>query len=183
MNRALRLCVAALLVASGISAMSSLYLLWRGTLQNWQIALLNTDHDIAVPMAAPPALLTARARYALRHGNVRSAQAIADQFGLLHASSEQADLLYELGNAQLRGALTNFTQLPFRVVAPRLRLAKAQYRQAIQLDPQNWDARYNYALAAALVRDTESSSPTAGDEMAHERAAWPDIPGAPNGMP
>ena len=53
----------------------------------------------------------------------------------------------------------------------------------MQAAPDDWDARYNYTLAAALVRETEAAEPTSSDEMAHERATWPDIPGAPNGMP
>ena len=69
------------------------------------------------------------------------------------------------------------------MVSPIIVMAKSEYRQALQLDPDNWDARYNYSLAAALVRDTAPSQPTAGDQMSHERAAWPDIPGAPNGLP
>jgi len=183
MKRAVRLVSSAVcIIATLVACISSVRLLQARRAETG-IATLQAGRDIPVAPGASPALLIARAQYALRHGQVPAAQAIADGLGARGLAQAQAHVLYALGNFNLRGALGNFTNLPFRVIAPRIRLAKAEYRQAIQLDPQNWDARYNYTLAAALVRDTESVSPTEGTEMAHDRAAWPDIPGAPNGMP
>jgi hypothetical protein len=83
----------------------------------------------------------------------------------------------------MRRAYAMFSQVPFRLVKPVIELACADYRQALHINPGDWDARYNYALAASLVRDTEAAAPSVGTEMSHERAAWPDIPGAPNGLP
>ena len=139
-------------------------------------------HDLPAAGAAVFVAL-ARARFLIAHGQLDAAQAIADRMAREAPAADRAELLYALGNARMRQGLAMFRTVPFRKVAPVLSLAKAEYRQAIQLDPDDWDARYNYALAAALVRDTEAAQPTAGAEMAHERAAWPDIPGAPNGMP
>lgn len=183
MKRAVRIANAAVcIVATLVAGISTVRVLQDRRMES-DIAAWQAGRDISAAPDAPPALLIARAQYALRHGQVPAAQAIADGLGARGLAQAQADVLYALGNFNLRGALGNFTNLPFRVIAPRIRLAKAEYRQAIQLDPQNWDARYNYTLAAALVRDTKSVSPTEGTEMAHDRAAWPDIPGAPNGMP
>ena len=151
--------------------------------QNTGMAALAGGRDVAVARDAPAPLQLARARYLIAQGKLEGAQAIADRMAGGEAVGERAALLYALGNAHMRQALTLFKTVPFRKVAPILSLAKAEFRQAIQLDPDDWDARYNYTLAAALVRDTEAAQPTAGDEMAHERATWPDIPGAPNGMP
>ena len=92
-------------------------------------------------------------------------------------------LYYALGNAHMRQAYVQISKVPFWKVKPVIALAKSEYRQAVQLNPDDWDARYNYSIAASLVHDQEQAKPTAGDAMAHERAAWPDIPGAPNGMP
>ena len=151
--------------------------------QNAGAAALASGHDLPVAAEAPGRLQLARARFLMAHGQIDAAQALADRMAGSSAAAERAEIAYLLGNAHMRQALTLFKTVPFRKVAPVLSLAKAEYRQAIQLDPGDWDARYNYTLAAALVRDTEAAQPTAGDEMAHERAAWPDIPGAPNGMP
>ena len=155
---------------------------WNAARQNSAVSALAAGQDLAVGQDAPGLLLLARARYLIAHGQLEAAQAITDRMAASLAP-ERADALYALGNAHLRQALALFRTVPFRKVAPILRLAKAEYRQALQTDPDNWDARYNYTLAAALVRDTEAAEPTASDEMAHQRATWPDIPGAPNGMP
>jgi len=156
--------------------------LWHDRAQREQIAALDAGHDVRLDDTAPPAMLVARARFLISHGNIDAARAIADRIGGT-APAARASLFYALGNAHLRHALDIFKEVPFRVVSPIIVMAKSEYRQALQLDPDNWDARYNYSLAAALVRDTAPSQPTAGDQMSHERAAWPDIPGAPNGLP
>ena len=156
---------------------------WQMLRQNSGVSALAVGHDLAVTRDAPILLQLAKARYLITQGQFDGAQAIADRMAGEDASPGRAELLYALGNAHMRQALTLFKTMPFRKVAPILSLAKAEYRQVIQLDPDDWDARYNYTLAAALVRDTEAAQPTASDLMAHERATWPDIPGAPNGMP
>ena len=156
---------------------------WQMLRQNSGVSALAVGHDLAVTRDAPILLQLAKARYLITQGQFDGAQAIADRMAGEDASPERAELLYALGNAHMRQALRLFKTMPFRKVAPILSLAKAEYRQVIQLDPDDWDARYNYTLAAALVRDTEAAQPTASDLMAHERATWPDIPGAPNGMP
>ncbi len=151
--------------------------------QNVGVAALASGQDLAVAGDAPALLQLARTRYLIARGQLDGAQAMADRMAGGGATPERAQALYALGNAHMRQALGLFKTVPYRKVAPILSLAKAEYRQAIQIDPDDWDARYNYTLAASLVRDTEAAEPTASDEMAHERATWPDIPGAPNGMP
>ncbi len=182
--RRVRVRVAMLVLAAGLAlSVEGGVRLWRTTRQNAQIAALSAGQDVPTDRDAPDRVLVARARFLVARHNLDGAEAIADRLAQAGGAAPRAALLYALGNAHMRQALTMFKEVPFRLVAPVLAHAKAEYRQAMQLDPGNWDARYNYTLAAALVRDTESAQPTAGDEMSHERAAWPDIPGAPNGMP
>jgi mxaK protein len=179
-----RMPAAALLLIAGLGLVAAGAVRdWHASAQNAAIARLMAGQDLAVEPDAPPALLAARARALIARGNLDGAQAIADRLAASAPAGVRAPLLYALGNAHMRHAFAIFTQLPFRQVRPFLSLAKSEYRQALQLDPGNWDARYNYAIAASLVRDTEHAAPSVGDQMAHERAAWPDIPGAPNGMP
>lgn len=181
MKRAIRWgAVAILVTATGMFAASAIRL-WHGERDIARIASLGAGQNLAVDDGADPAVLAAEGATLVARGKSEAAQAIADR--LNGAPADHAAVLYAIANARMRAALGIFTQVPFRVIKGSIAQAKAEYRQAIQLDPDNWDARYNYAIAAALVRDTESSTPSAGDEMAHERAAWPDIPGAPNGMP
>jgi mxaK protein len=184
MMRKLRLWPAAIALAAGLGlAAEGGARWWRTQADNTRIAALLAGKDAAVDQDAGAPLLAARARYKMSHGDIDGAQAIADRLAATAPEALRANLLYALGNAALRHGLEILPKTPFRLVRPVLAQARSAYRLALQLDPQDWDARYNYALVAALLRDTEHASPTSGDEMAHERAAWPDIPGAPNGMP
>lgn len=178
--RPVRSAALAVFLLSASAAMVAGVQLMRVRALDAQIAAQSAGAPPAVPENAPPALLAAHARALLRQGGADAAQAIADR---LAAGPVQEALLYDIANAHMRKAFAIFTQVPFKLVRPLFALAKADYRRALQLRPDDWDARYNYAIAASFIRETETSSPSAGDEMAHERAAWPDMPGAPNGMP
>jgi mxaK protein len=149
---------------------------------NLTVRALAAGHDMPVAMSAPPLVVLARARLLADKGELPSAQALADELANAPASIE-APLHYALGNAYMRVALARMRKAPFWKVKPIFAVAKSEYRLAIQLDAGNWDARYNYAVASMFLRDSEQAQPTIGTGMAHERAAWPDIPGAPNGMP
>jgi mxaK protein len=155
-------------LAATIAILSGLALVGTGLGQRW---------------ASHPDALVIQARTLLATGHIEAAQSIADRLPPTTDPAQRDSLLYALANANFRHALTIFTQVPFRQVKPIIMLAKTQYQQALTLDPGDWDAKYNFALAAALVRDTERAEPSMGSQMAHQRAAWPDIPGAPNGMP
>ena len=150
---------------------------------NAMISALASGQDIAVPHDDLGALQAAHARFLLRRGRFDDASATADRMAAGGDPQARASLLYALANAHLRRALDAFKTDPMRQIAPIINVAKSEYRQALSIDPQNWDARYNYDIGAALVRDADGSPPNKGADMARERALWPDIPGAPNGMP
>jgi mxaK protein len=172
--------MASLLAGLGVSAFGAVQL-WRAQRANATILALAAGHDAAAN-SSNPLVAVARARYLLAKGEIPAAQAIADD--LANAPpAVQAPLEYALGNAYMRQALARMRRTPFWKIKPIFAVAKSAYRQAIQLDPDNWDARYNYAIASMFLRESEHAQPTIGEGMAHERAAWPDIPGAPNGMP
>ena len=182
MRRPVALAYAALAAGLAVAAYGGVRL-WQERAQNAQVAALESGQTLAVGQDASGPVLAAPARFLIAHNNVEAAQAIADRLQSGASAPIRASVLYSLGNAHMRHALDIFSQVPFRVVRPVLSLARAEYRQVVELDPGNWDARYNYALAAALLPDAGAAQPTAGDQMSHERAAWPDIPGAPNGLP
>jgi mxaK protein len=174
--------LAAVILAGATVAGPGALQLWQAQQGNRTISALAAGHDIATTHNDPGLVLVARARFLIAKGDIQAAQALADDLANAPPAI-RAPLLYAIGNAHMRRAYDMMRKLPFWKVKPTIALAKSEYRQAIQVDPDNWDARYNYAVAASLVRDTEQAQPTVGEGMAHERAAWPDIPGAPNGMP
>jgi mxaK protein len=157
--------------------------LWQARAENQQVDALQHGQDIAIENDASALLMAARVRFLIRRDDLAGAQAIVDFLVDSAPGKLRGGLYYALGNAHMRRAYAQISKVPFWKVKPIIALAKSEYRQAVQLNPDDWDARYNYAIAASLVHDQEQAKPTAGDAMAHERAAWPDIPGAPNGMP
>ncbi len=122
-------------------------------------------------------------RKALAQNRPEAAQDIADRMATDEDEAARAVLLYDIGNYMMRRALPIYFTRPMREVAPLIRVAKAEYRQALQIDPQNWDARFNLDVAESLVREVENPVPKSGSTMAQDKATIPDEPGVPNGMP
>ncbi len=157
--------------------------LWQGMTDNTRISELVAGRDIAVEGGAAAPVLAARARLAIAKGNIDEARSIADHMTAPQLAPVRASVLYALGNAHLRQAMQIYLLVPLRQVKPLINAAKLEYRQSLQLDPDNWDCRYNFAISETLMHDPETSKAMSGAQMSHDRASWPDIPGAPNGMP
>jgi mxaK protein len=175
--------IAVCVIVGTLSTASVAAFLWaQASRSNTAIAALAAGHDVPVSHDDPAPIQAARGLYLLTTRHVEEAQALAERMSGADAAS-RATLLYALGNAHMRQALMIFATAPMRQVAPMIQLAKSEYRLSLRLDPDNWDARYNYDIAAALVRDADVPPSRKGEEMAHERAYFPDVPGAPNGLP
>ncbi len=181
LNRTDTLLLSFFAVFAGAVVMSSVSLM-KVSAQNAAIASFAAGRDTAVARDLAPSVRAARGLFLLAHGRVDDAQAELDAIGEIEAKP-RAVLLYALANAHLRKALDVFGSAPMRRVAPLIGLAKSEYRQALRIDPQNWDARYNYDIASALSHDAEAAMFQQGDDMARERALVPDAAGAPNGLP
>ncbi len=154
-----------------------------GGCTGWRTSRCISGRPATPDADAAASVLAARARFLLTQGKIDEARAIAERLNTADAATARASLLYALGNEHLRQAMQIYLLVPLRQVKPLVNAAKAEYRQALQLDPDNWDCRYNFAIAATLIHETETSKSMIGAQMSHDRAAWPDIPGAPNGMP
>ena len=171
--------LAAALVSGGFAGLQ----LWRASRDDGRIEALASGKDVAVDYADGGVAQAARARYLATHKHMDEALAIADRMLNGGDPVARASLLYALGNIHMRQALGAFKTQPMRVIAPIINQAKSEYRQALSIDPENWDARYNEDIASALVRDSDAAPAMKGHEMARERALWPDVPGTPNGLP
>ena len=171
---------AAILFAGMALAAQAALALFQTRQDNAAIIALASGRDLAVPTRANPNLQSARGIFLLAHGRPEEAQAIADR---LPDSAARAGLLYNLGNFMLRRGLTMYFTRPMRETAPVIRIAQAEYREALHLNPDNWDARFNLDVANALVRDADAAKPTTGFQMAPDKATIPDEPGAPAGLP
>lgn len=171
--------LAAAIFSGGFAALQ----IWRASRDDARVTALAQGRDVAVGYDDGGVAQAARARYLATHKHMDEALAIADRMLNGGDPAARASLLYALANIQMRQALGAFKTQPMRVIAPIINQAKSEYRQALSIDPGNWDARYNEDIAAALVRDSDAAPAIKGHEMARERALWPDVPGTPNGLP
>ena len=175
--------LAVLAIAATATAAHGVATLWKTQADNTKIAMLAQGRDIPAAAGADASLLASRALFLLKQGRTDDVKAIEEHMTGPGQAPLRAILLYDLGNDSLRQAMQIYMQVPLRQVKPLINAAKADYRESLQLDPADWDCRYNFALASTLIRDTETSVPMLGAQMSHDKATYPDIPGAPNGMP
>ncbi len=82
-----------------------------------------------------------------------------------------AAALYNLGNLHLRqGVAAQDTGRKAQAVA-LLELAKQSYRDALAIDPGNWDAKYNLERTLRLAPDAAAAAPTPAEQALHQKKA------------
>ncbi|WGD31377.1 hypothetical protein AncyloWKF20_06000 [Ancylobacter sp. WKF20] len=185
--RAGRLTLAAgtLLLALGLATMT--YYAARLHLErrdNGFIAALMAGQDIATSAQDPAPLIFARLAFLTRRDRLEEAQPLANQ--LIHNEDRRlaAAALYTIGNARLRLAIEHLGVNRIDPATPLVRLAKQNYRDALVIQPDFWDAKFNLDIAMRLVRDFPQLDMD-GEEIPPEAAKklWTDLPGIPKGLP
>uniref|UniRef100_Q07LW7 MxaK protein n=1 Tax=Rhodopseudomonas palustris (strain BisA53) TaxID=316055 RepID=Q07LW7_RHOP5 len=155
--------------------------------RNAVIAQLAEGRDVAVdPATAPDALLLARHHFLIVHDRLDDAQIFAEIAMPRTAPQVRAQLLYNLGNARVRQAFAYIENADLDRAASAIGLAKANFRQALGLEPQNWNLKHNLDVAQRLVRDLPRDAASDDDEPPPSDKAkplWSDLPGLPRGLP
>ncbi len=178
---------ALLIVAAISSAAATLYAAWvRRDLEatNKEIAALYAGHDRPVATDAAPELLLARLEFLAKRDDVDNARTL---LGTLDASGRDglaAKAHYAVGNALLRRAFELIERGDLDGAGPFVNLSKREYRRALQLSPSYWDAKFNFDIAARLIRDYPAFEQENGDVLeAEPKKLWTDVPGVPKGLP
>jgi mxaK protein len=175
------LCLCTLAVAAMVSAAR-----WRDAhAANVLIDQLREGHDIDVGEDAAPELLLARIAFLTKRDEPDRARLLLDA---LERRGVAAPLVararYLVANALLRKTFELIERGELDAAPPFVNLAKRDYRRALQLVPEFWDAKYNYDVASRLVRDYPAFQQEQGDELqADPKKLWTDTPGAPKGLP
>ncbi|MBS9476364.1 hypothetical protein [Ancylobacter radicis] len=151
---------------------------------NGFIAALVAGQDIATSADDPAPVIFARLFFLATRDRLEEAQPLANQ--LAHGEDPRlaAMALYTIGNARLRLAIDHLGVNRIDPATPLVRLAKQNYRQALVIQPDFWDAKYNLDIAMRLVRDFPQVE-LSGEEIPPEAAKrlWTDLPGLPRGLP
>jgi mxaK protein len=171
---------AAALTVFGTSAVT-LALDWQA---NRTIDALRAGTEVPVSPTASPPLLEARADFLLTRDRTDEAQPFLDQAALRADDAIRVRMLYNMANARLRAAIGQIEQGHFDKAIPLVALAKAEYRGALGLQPDYWDAKHNLDAAMRLVRDLPRVEGEGGTEPGQVPSKlWTDLPGVPKGLP
>ncbi|RUP11226.1 hypothetical protein [Hyphomicrobium sp.] len=151
---------------------------------NENIRLLVSRHDVPVDIKrAHPQELLARIDESVRRDHIDDAQSILSIAGDRLPPPVRAAALYNIANTRTRLAAEAVRRGDIDSATAMINLAKSEYRLALKLDSENWDARHNLDVAMRVVRDfppgdnPDLSSPDAPKKL------WTDLPGIPKGLP
>lgn len=152
---------------------------------NEKIVALVAGRDVTVdPAFASSGVVMARLRFLLFRDRLDEAQSLIDQAAPYMSPEARADALYNMANARLRLAFAELEKRQLDRAIPLVRLAKDDYRTALEAKPENWDFKFNLDVAMRLVRDFPQ--PDFGEEEEADPEAkrvWTDLPGVPRGLP
>lgn len=151
---------------------------------NEAIAQLAAGRDLAVDERAEPQLVAARIAYLAQREEFDRARALVEALDDRAPAALVAAARYNLGNAFLRKGFVALEKGDFDHSTPFIVLARREYRRALQLSPEFWNAKFNLDVASRLIRDFKEYERKEGDELpADPKKIWTDIPGAPKGLP
>ncbi len=140
--------------------------------------------DAAQSRQLSPELQLARASYLKSKQRYTEAQAIFSRLINRGTRQIQAMSRYNLGNTYLVQAIELAENLQINEATALASLAKQAYRQALALDSQYWDAKYNLEVALRLLPEMERVVMDKDEPVAQEKAKlWATVPGFPRGLP
>lgn len=156
----------------------------RAVATNEVVEALRAGRDIPVDIEALPEALLARIAFLAKRDRLDEARGFLEALDRSGGAQMRARAHYLVANALLRKALDHIERSELEAASPFVNLSKREYRRALQLDPEFWDAKFNIDVAARLVRDFPEFERKSGDELsADPKKLWTDIPGKPKGLP
>ncbi len=175
--------IMALLAGSLAVLAYSLWQLHSLNRQNAQITALASGEDAGGNASAGEVLL-ARAAFLAARDRFDDAQAVVDAAKATASPQTLSRMLYNQANTNVRRAFAAIEGGKADAAIPLTKLAKDAYREALRLDPQAWNAKYNYDVASRLMRDFPGYEQD-GEEVPPESEVklWTDLPGVPQGAP
>jgi mxaK protein len=187
MNDAWQARLAALVALSALVLSGAAAWQWHSAAAaNVAISTLLSGHDLPPErlVNAPLPVLLARALYLGRQDRYEEAVELLRYLESRGNARFRSEVYFDQGNLHLRRALDAVAQGGFDRAAGFTEPAKEAYRRSLQIEPTNWDAKYNLEVAMRLVPDWEPMTGEA-EEEAHgeESRLWTTLPGFPRGLP
>jgi mxaK protein len=172
-----------LVVGLALAAAAAGSLWGMNAARNRTIAALIGGHDVTVASDGAPEALFARAYFLMTHNRLDDAQLVVSMVDLRASDRLRADLHYDMANARLKFAFDKIEIGDFDAAGALVGLAREDYREAIRLDPESWNARFNFDVASRLVREYPSFGFTPDERRHGPRPLWTELPNTPRGEP
>lgn len=177
---ALIACVATFCGLATVSAAS----LWAiNTARNGTISALTSGHDVVVATNASPEVLFARVYFLMTHNRLDDAQQLVSMLDLRANKLLRTDLHYNVANARLKLAFDKIETGDFDAAGALVGLAREDYREALLLDPDFWNARFNFDVASRLVRQYPAFGFAPDERRRGPGPLWTELPNKPRGEP
>ncbi|MEG6509036.1 hypothetical protein V6C03_08630 [Methyloligella sp. 2.7D] len=154
--------------------------------ENAKIAALLGGENLEVELdKAGSKLLAARGYYLLTRDRMEQAQPVLDQANWRADPKDRTALLYNMANTRMRLAYEQVRVGHFEKGISLVNLAKDEYRRALHIEPEDWDAKFNLDVSMRLVRDLPQANlpEDEEDEQQPPSQMWTDLPGTPQGAP
>ncbi len=133
---------------------------------------------------AKPQVLLARASYLKQHQRYDEALATLSLTTGFTEPHLQVLLRYNLGNVYLEQAVQKAETMNINDAMPLVALAKQAYKQALSIDSQYWDAKYNLEVAMRLLPEMDKRNSGDDENLPNKKAPlWTTVPGFPRGLP
>lgn len=154
-------------------------------------AYILSSQELKDEVPEPPSLQERspekRFAYAWRLSQNKHYEEAAEQYSqaLRIANSKiQSTIFYNLGNLYLRQAIERAEQKGVDSAMAFTDAAKGFYRRSLKIQPEFWQAKYNYETAQRLVRDLPLNTSEGGEGMEEDMEdLWSAMPGFPAGLP
>ena len=170
-------------VAFALAAAAATFLLGLNAARNRTVAALTNGQDRAVAIDTVPEVLFARVYFLLAHNRLNDIPPLVNMLDLRAGPRLRADLHYDIANARLKLAFDKIDSGDFDAAGALVGLAREDYREALRLNPDNWDARFNFDVASRLIREYPSFGFTPDERRRGPRPLWTELPNTPRGEP
>jgi len=155
--------------------------LWRQTTLNRAVenpgAILVDDHT-------PALLIFAKARHLVKIGNDDEAIRLYASLSNTPDPDLRGRALHNLATIYLKEAAKRWNAhgvLEAAHVGTQVQLAKENYREALRLNPDNWDARFNLEYAWRITPPPKERAKA--DFQGSKSSVFSTLPGLPGGGP
>ena len=170
-------------VLCGLASASAALLWMINAERNRIIAALVDGRDVEVATNAAPEVLFARAYFLMTHNRLDDAQQLVSMADLRADKRLRAELHYDVANARLKLAFDKIEIGDFDAAGALVGLAREDYREALLLDPDYWNTRFNFDVASRLVRQYPSFGFTPDERRRGPGPLWTELPNRPRGEP